>query len=168
MELCFFTEVCKEKLDAQLASADSLQKTAYICSPLRANDSNQMLKKMFAARAYMSYARDKLAYRAKAPHAYLPMLLCDHVSAERTLALRFGLSLMEMCDDVLICGNRLSNGMMGEIVQAIACNKKIIVFDEGLYHEVMKLALSNMGKRAYVSLNENHPIMAHPMPQMNS
>lgn len=58
--------------------------------------------------------------------------------------------------------------MVGEIVQAIASNKKIIVFDEVLYHEVMKLVLSNMGKRAYVSLNEKHPTMAHPMPQMNS
>lgn len=167
MEQCFFTETCKERLNTHLASSDPFQRSAYICSPLRADNSNQMLNNMYAARTYMFYARDNLGYRARAPHAYLPMLLCDQISSERMLALQFGLNLMEMCDDVLICGNRLSNGMVGEIVQAIASNRKIIVFDEVLYHEVMKLVLSNMGKRAYVSLNEKHPIMAHPMPQMN-
>lgn len=55
--------------------------------------------------------------------------------------------------------------MIGEIVQAVALNKKIIVFDEALCHEVRKIVLGNNGRRSLVSLDLSHPAMAHPRPQ---
>lgn len=73
------------------------------------------------------------------------------------LALQFGLSLMESCDEVMVCGNRMTTGMVGEIVQAIALKKRIVVFDENLHHEVMKLVLSNQGRRAYAVWTKSTP-----------
>ena len=46
-----------------------------------------MLRNMHSARAYMYYAMEKMGYAARAPHAYLPMLLCDRVPSERAIAL---------------------------------------------------------------------------------
>lgn len=46
---------------------------------------------------------------ARAPHAFLPMLLCDGVPSERAIALKFGIELLERSDVLLVCGNRISN-----------------------------------------------------------
>lgn len=166
MNTSFFDNDWDERLETQFFSKDSLKETAYICSPLNADTEEEFLLNMYAARAYMLYAMERLNYRARAPHAYLPVILCDKISDERSLALRFGLSLMECSKVVLICGNRMSRGMVGEIVQAVALHKRIIVFDEGLCHEVRKLVLSNQGLWANVLLDTDHPFMAHPRPQM--
>ncbi len=44
---------------------------------------------------YMHYAAKEMGLAARAPHAYLPMLLCDRIPNERALALQFGLRLLE-------------------------------------------------------------------------
>lgn len=155
----------EEQLELQFFSEDHLRPKAYVCSPLSADNVRDYQSNMYAARAYMLYALKRLDYLARAPHAYLPTLLCDKNSDERTLALQFGLKLLEYSSVVLVCGNRMSRGMVGEIVGAVALNKKIIVFDEALCHEVRKIVLSNSGHRTFVSLNLEHPAMAHPTPQ---
>ena len=164
MEQQFFTENWEARLNALLNWSEIPEKSAYICSPLRAEQAEMTKQNMLAARAYMLYAYERMQYRARAPHAFLPILLCDHHSDERILALQFGLSLMESCDEVMVCGNRMTTGMVGEIVQAITLKKRIVVFDENLHHEVMKLVLSNQGCRAYARLDQKHPVMAHPQP----
>lgn len=156
----------EEKLQAQFFSDKPWMDKAYICSPLSAETEEEFLTNMYAARAYMLYAQEKLGYLARAPHAYLPVLLCDRDAKERTLALEFGLKLLEYSKVMLVCGNRMSRGMYGEVVQAVALSKKIIVFDESLCHEVRKIVVSNQGHRSYVTLDQSHPVMAHPKPQM--
>ena len=125
-----FVDDWEERLELQFFSDNPVRKKAYVCSPLSADAEQDYLFNMYAARAYMLYALMELDYLARAPHGYLPIILCDRNSDERTLALQFGLKLMEYSDVVLVCGNKLSRGMIGEIVQAVALNKKIIVFDE--------------------------------------
>ena len=95
------------------------------------------------------------------------MLLCDQNAKERSLALEFGLQLLEDSNVLLVCGNRMSHGMHGEIVRAVATGKKIVVFDEALCHEVMKIVVSNQGHRSFVTLDTSHPIMADPAPQLH-
>ena len=73
---------------------------------------------MRTARAYMFYALKKMGMCARAPHAFLPMLLCDKVPSERAIALKFGIELLERSDVLLVCGNRISNGMKSEIANA--------------------------------------------------
>ena len=125
----------QQELMYQLASADRYRKRAYVCSPFRADTREQCEKNLRTARAYMFYANKKMNMNAAAPHAYLPLLLCDEIPAERAIALRFGLEILEQSDIMLVCGNRLSNGMRGEIAKAALLRMPITVFDEGLYLE---------------------------------
>ena len=161
-----FTDDWEDSLLLQFLRPEPEKETAYICTPLRAEDADQYLINLYAARAYMFYAKEEMGYLARAPHAYLPMLLCDEDTDERNLALRFGLKLMEKSKLILVCGNKLSEGMKGEIVQAAALRKPIYVFDADLHHEVQKIVRQNrplMFSAAYV---KDHPVMAHPQPQM--
>ena len=60
---------------------------------------------------------------------------------------------------MLVCGNRLSNGMRGEIAKAALLRMPITVFDEGLYLEVQKLVTQNNGNKKSVKLDrENFPM----------
>lgn len=68
---------------------------------------------------------------ASAPHAYLPMILCDNIPSDRALALQFGPELLKDSDILLICGNRISR-MRGEVAHAIRLKMPMIAFDEGI------------------------------------
>jgi len=137
-------------------------KRAYVCSPLSADSEEALLENMRSARAYMFYAMKKMDLNASAPHAYLPMLLWDSVPADRALALMFGLRLLEQSDLLLVCGNRLSEGMRGEIAHAISLHMPIITFDDDLFLEVKKEVLRNGGEKEQISLDYNHYLMAVP------
>ena len=112
---------------------------------------------MYAARFYMYYVQHYFGYLARAPHAYLPLLVDDDNLLERSLALSFGLDLLECSDKVLICGERLSPGMVAEINYALDHRKPIEVFHPVLYERIKEIA----GKRnaGDMPLNWNH---AHP------
>ena len=101
-----YHESWERELDRQFLKNDRYRKRAYICSPLSGSTAEEELSNIWRARAYMLYARTMLGYLARAPHAYLPMLLCDHVAAERALALQFGLQLLEQSEVLLICGHQ--------------------------------------------------------------
>lgn len=105
----------EQELMYQFITEDKCRKKAYVCSPFSADSKNGMLQNMRTARAYMFYALKNLNVNARAPHAYLPMLLCDNVPNERAIALKFGIELLERSDVLLVCGNRISNGMKNEI-----------------------------------------------------
>lgn len=93
----------QQELMYQLASADRYRKRAYVCSPFRADTREQREKNLRTARAYMFYANKKMNMNAAAPHAYMPLLLCDEIPAERAIALRFGLEILEQSDVMLVC-----------------------------------------------------------------
>lgn len=155
----------QQELMYQLASADRYRKRAYVCSPFRADTREQREKNLRTARAYMFYANKKMNMNAAAPHAYMPLLLCDEIPAERAIALRFGLEILEQSDVMLVCGNRLSNGMRGEIVKAALLRMPITVFDEGLYLEVQKLVTQNNGDKKSVKLDRENFPMAFTEPE---
>lgn len=155
----------EQELDNQFVSYDRCRKKAYICSPLSADQDQHFVENMRSARAYMLYAMKKMNLSARAPHAYLPMLLCDRIPAERAMGLRFGLHLMENCDLMLICGNRISKGMRGEIEQAVKLEIPIIVFEETLFFETRKLVTQYGGNKRSVRLDLQHHLMALTVPQ---
>ena len=124
-----YHESWERELDRQFLKNDRYRKRAYICSPLSGSTAEEELSNIWRARAYMLYARTMLGYLARAPHAYLPMLLCDHVAAERALALQFGLQLLEQSEVLLICGDRISRGMKGEI--SIRRQRQMCIRDRG-------------------------------------
>ena len=85
-----FTEDWEERLELQFFWNAPERKRAYICSPLKDDNPEEYLRNMYATRAYMLYAKEKLGYIAAAPHGYLPMLLGDNNREDRAMAIRFG------------------------------------------------------------------------------
>lgn len=159
-----FTENWEQRLETQFLKNDRCRRRAYICSPLSAETDAGFLHNMHAARAYMYYASEKMGLYARAPHAYLPMLLCDKLPSERALALEFGLSLLENCEIILICGNRLSSGMKGEIAHAARFGMPMTVFDEALYYEVQKEIAKHGGNKRCVRLDRGNDVMGFSSP----
>lgn len=135
----------EQELLYQFLKNDRCKKRAYICSPLSAVTDEEMVENIKIARAYMYYAMKKMGMNASAPHAYLPMLLCDKVPADRSISLQFGLELLEESDVLLICGNRISSGMSGEIAHAAYLKMPMMTFEESIYLEVQK----NLTKQGY-------------------
>ena len=145
--------------------SDRMVRMCHATCPFRADTREQREKNLRTARAYMFYANKKMNMNAAAPHAYMPLLLCDEIPAERAIALRFGLEILEQSDVMLVCGNRLSNGMRGEIVKAALLRMPITVFDEGLYLEVQKLVTQNNGDKKSVKLDRENFPMAFTEPE---
>ncbi len=123
---------------------------AYICSPCKAPTPELQRRNMLAARFYAWYAHENLDLRARAPHAYLPTLLNDHIPAERALALHFGLELLEQSELVLVCGTRLSSGMRNELTRAAQLGIPVLVFADTLFQDVRKLYTRAGGDKALV------------------
>lgn len=160
-----FVENWQQQLELLFFENNDRMDKAYICSPLRADTQQEFLQNIHAARAYMFYVRQRLGFQGRAPHAYLPLVLCDFDPKEREMALKFWLELLEQSKVMLVCGNRISHGMVGEIVQAAALGKKIMVYDETLCQKARKIVVSNRGHQTLVTLDQAHPILAHPAPQ---
>ena len=161
-----FSTNWERSLLLQFFQPDPTKRTAYICSPLRANTPDQFLINLFAARAYMFYAKEYMGFLARAPHAYLPLILSDDSNDERQLALRFGDELLKRSDILFVCGNRISMGMKGEIIQAAVYQKRVFVFDPGLHHEVSQIVRSTSPLLNVVEHLQGHPVLAHPRPHI--
>lgn len=155
-----FTNGWENHLNEQMLTYNRCKKKAYVCSPLGASTKEQVLQNMQDAKAYMYYASEKLGCVARAPHAYLPALLCDKVPAERALALEFGLKLLEQCEILLVCGDTISDGMLSEIIKAAKLNMDILVFDDDIYIQTKKIVTANGGNKSIVSIDRNHPLLA--------
>lgn len=136
-----------------LDQTDRYRKRAYICSPCSDSSKKAVYRNIRAARFYMHYAMNELCFTARAPHAYLPVLLSDMIPAERSLALRIGLNLLEANDFVFICGNRITSGMRGEIEHAAKLSVLIWVFHPDLYVDVRKM-VTRMGADKHLVTNE--------------
>lgn len=91
----------------------------YICSPLSAPTERQIRENMKKASDYAELVVRQFHCRAIAPHSFLPAYLDDRIPEERELCLAFGISVLKLCRAVLVCGNRISSGMEGEIKTAL-------------------------------------------------
>ena len=133
------------------------RKRAYICSPLSAGTRDEVIRNMKQARFYMTHAMDRMQVVARAPHAYLPMILCDGIPAERALALKFGLELLELSSILLVCGSSLTPGMKGEILHALSLKMPVVVFNHELYEEVREFAGTKNNRN--ISYSSDHPCL---------
>ena len=57
-----------------------------------------------------------------AVHLLYPQMLDDSNPAECELGLQLGMQLMERCDELWVCGDRISSGMAQEITEATKLN----------------------------------------------
>ena len=154
----------EEGLEAFLLQKKKHRKRVYICSPLSGATAAELVSNIKSARAYMYYVGVAMGAVARAPHAYLPFLLCDDIPAERSLALRFGLRLLEQSDAVFVCGTRISNGMKGEIKKAVELKIPITVFDRDAYIEVRRLATQCGADKKLVAFSDRHETLAASPP----
>lgn len=90
----------------------------YICSPLSAPTKAGIQENMRKAAQYARIVSGYFHCRAIAPHGFLPEYLDDMVPEEREIGLAFGLSILKISKAIIICGNRISCGMAGEIQKA--------------------------------------------------
>ena len=156
-ELC--CEGYDKLLERQFQKPDCTRKKVYVCSPFSDPDADKQQENMRRARLYMLYANEHMGYLARAPHAYLPMLVCDKIPAERAMALRFGLELLEQSDMLLVCGTELSKGMKGEITHAAKLGIPIKVFDDELYVQTRKVVTKAGATKHLVTLDRNHAVL---------
>lgn len=89
MKKVSLTENWEQELLLQFYKPASGRQSAYICSPLHAEGYEHFFNNMYAARFYMYYVQHYLGYLARAPHAYLPLLVNDYNLLERELAFSF-------------------------------------------------------------------------------
>ena len=90
----------------------------YVCSPLSASSWDDIKKNMQKASEYASLVRMELGCRAIAPHSFLPDYLDDNIPVEREAAIKIGLYLLEMSKAIVVCGDKITEGMKGEIEKA--------------------------------------------------
>ena len=89
-------------------------KLVYICSPYAGD-----------IEANVCFARTACLYAAEhgcapvAVHLLYPQLLDDNIPAQREIGIQMGLRVLASCDELWICGERISHGMSCEIVEAV-------------------------------------------------
>jgi hypothetical protein len=85
-------------------------KLIYVASPY-AGDVEKNIA--FAKRACRYVMEQGHAFFA--PHLLYPQILDDTDPAERKTGLKLGLRILEICDELWVCGDRISTGMEAEI-----------------------------------------------------
>jgi len=61
-----------------------------------------------------------------APHLIYPQVLNDANPEERQRGIRMGLRLLSFCDELWICGDKITEGMQAEIAEAKRLGSKIV------------------------------------------
>ena len=133
----------------------------YICSPLGAETEQEIFCNMRAAGGYAGYVINKMQYFATAVHAYLPFFYNDKNPKEREKAMRMGIQVLDDSQILMVCGNRISDGMKTEIEYAIKNHKEIITFNRNVFEDVVKLVSESGEKEFNVQLNKDHPTLAN-------
>jgi hypothetical protein len=170
MDNKIFTENWEQKLETLLLTTDSREHfSAYICSPLNAETGLEILHNMRSARTYMYYACMNMNFIAKAPHAYLPALLNDNIAEERDLAIKLGNKLLKDSHYILVCGNRLSEGMKSEIMQAFKSGINIVAFSRDMEKSICEYLKNNdtvkkRKKKSSVIFDSRNQFMSQPDP----
>lgn len=88
-------------------------KLVYICSPYAGDIETNI-----------QFARDACRYAvehgcaAVAVHLLYPQILDDSIPSQRETGIRMGLRVLASCDELWICGSRISHGMSCEIAEA--------------------------------------------------
>lgn len=85
----------------------------YICSPYSGDVETNVRK----AKAYSRLAVDRGCVPIT-PHLFLPSFISEET--ERETALKAGLKLLSVCEEIWVCGGTVSSGMRNEIQHAKA------------------------------------------------
>lgn len=101
-------------------------KKVYICSPFSGDVENNIRK----AREYCRNAIEQDCLPI-APHLLYPQILDDNNPKERKLGIQMGLEILDICDEIWVCGDIISNGMQNEIEYAESVGKTLLLVHLG-------------------------------------
>lgn len=104
----------------------------YICSPLRGDIKRNIKRAIGYSRFVYSKGGVPLA-----PHVIFTTFLDDEIPEERAAGMEMGLELLRVCDELWVFGERISEGMAGEIKRAKSLGLTVKRFNSRL--EVMAL-----------------------------
>ena len=93
----------------------------YICSPYRDNPRVNVMR----ARQYCKFAVSKGRIPI-APHLYFPQFMSE--AAEREKAMSMNFELLELCGEVWVFGDKITEGMEAELARAGRLRKNIRYF----------------------------------------
>lgn len=85
-------------------------KKIYVCSPYRGEIEKNIKYARNICRAIALEGNIPVA-----PHIYFTQFLDDEIEEERRIAMKMNLELIKNCDEILICGDNISEGMKEEI-----------------------------------------------------
>lgn len=163
-----FTDGWELRCDAIFQAHNNDAIKAYICSPLKADTLDGVRKNMLTAKAYMLYALEVLGIYAYAPHAFLPVFLCDEHPNERKLALQIGKFALALSSLVYVCGDCITEGMKGEIIYAAKLGKQIYTFNVAMHAEVAQILLAHNLNTGLNSLHLEYAPMGSSRPVTES
>ncbi len=86
-----------------------MNKLVYIASPLSGDTEQNILFARQACRYAIACGNTPFA-----PHLIYPQILDDNDPSERRLGLDMGNRMLELCDELWLCGEHISPGMEGE------------------------------------------------------
>jgi hypothetical protein len=88
-------------------------KIIYVCSPLRGDYETNIAQAKQYCRAIALGGNIPIA-----PHVYCTAFLDDTVPDERKAGMAIGIELLRFCDELMVCGDIISEGMAAEIAEA--------------------------------------------------
>lgn len=88
-------------------------KLIYVCSPFRGN-LTEMIRNSNNTAAYCASIAKEGAVPI-APHLYFPRFMNEDIPEEREFGMEVGKALLEICDEIWVFGDRISEGMQEEI-----------------------------------------------------
>lgn len=97
-----------------LSGRRTQMRLVYIAHPLRGD----WARNIAAAKAYSAHAL-LLGYGPMAPYIVVDGVLDDSVEEQRRAGLAFDLAVIARCDEVWLCGPRISEGMRIEEAEAV-------------------------------------------------
>lgn len=124
-------------------------KRTYIASPLGNKDPRGIEANMEACRQFKLYAAENMGVEACALHDTLPKFPDDNIPEQREAAMKQTTELLLTCEQVFLCGNTLSKGMLAEATTA---------YENGLiiktFHPFVSDALTKAGIKHVLVENE--------------
>lgn len=89
-------------------------KKIYVCSQYRGDTEANVQN----AKDYCGYVVKECGAIPVAPHIYFTQFLDDDIPAERAFGIAAGLDLLRGCDELWYFGDKVSQGMVTEIIAA--------------------------------------------------
>ena len=132
----------------------------YVCAPLNVKTREKTLKSLYEGSEYVEYVKKEMQYFAIAIHTYLPAFINDKMLANRDEMKKLRTQIIEQCDIVMVCGEKVSREMKQDILYAIERRKKIVVFTREVFQIVMKLMEISEVHEFDLRYDENHPALA--------